>query len=228
MKRSLWWTVGICVVGWFVLAWTLDWFTARFAMEDESRSGRLAYKPVDDMPPPVDLASVQRGWPNSLDDAGEARRLRSYLDDMEGKAPLPSAMGPRPEATPEPDLGTLLTVADAATGKAKSQACVTCHDFSAGGRDRLGPNLWQVVGRDIAARPGFAYSPAMTARQGNWTYDLLFDFLAHPARTVPGTKMTFAGLRRPEDRAAVIRFLATLGTNPPAFPQPQGGAAKAK
>ena len=69
----------------------------------------------------------------------------------------------------------------------------------------------------------------MTSRQGNWTYDLLYDFLAHPSRTVPGTKMTFAGLRRPEDRAAVIRFLATLGGNPPPLPQPQGGGgAKAK
>lgn len=229
MKRSLWLIIGVCIAGWLLLVWSLGWFTAQLAKEGPSEPGRLAYKPVDDMPPPVDLASVQRGWPDSLGGPGETRRLRSYLHDMEGKAPRPSAVGPGPAAMPAPDLGALLASADANAGKAKAQACLSCHDFSAGGPNRIGPNLWQVVGRDIASRPGFAYSPAMTARQGSWTYDLLFDFLAHPARTVPGTKMTFAGLRRPEDRAAVIRFLATLGSNPPPFPQPQaGGGTKAR
>lgn len=229
MKRSLWWTAGICVAGWLLIAWTLGWMTTQLVVGDSSDSGRLAYAPVDNMPPRVDLASVQRSWPDSLDNAAESRRLRSYLHDIEGRAPLPSAAGPRPAATPEPDLGTLLAGADANAGKTKAQACMSCHDFSSGGPNRIGPNLWQVVGRDIASHPGFAYSPAMTARHGNWTYDLLYDFLAHPARTVPGTKMTFAGLRRPEDRAAVIRFLATLGTKPPPFPQPQGGnIAKAR
>ena len=229
MNRSRWLTIGICVAGWFLLAWTLDWFTAQLVAGSASEPGRLAYKPVDDMPPHVDLASIQRGWPDSLDDPAEAHRLRGYLHDMEGQAPPPSAIGPQPAAMPEPDLGTLMASADADAGKAKAQACVSCHDFSAGGPNRIGPNLWQVVGRDIASRPGFAYSPAMTAQQGDWTYERLFDFLAHPGRTVPGTKMTFAGFRRPEDRAAVIRFLATLGSNPPPFPQPQGGGgAKAR
>lgn len=224
MKRSFWRTVGICVAGWVALAWTLGWFSTQLAAGGESDSGRLAYKPVGDMPPRVDLASIQRGWPDSLGDPGASRRLRSYLHDVEGKAPPPAAVAPQPAATPEPDLGTLLASADADAGKAKAQVCMSCHDLSAGGPDRIGPNLWQVVGRDIASRPGFAYSAAMTGRQGNWTYGMLDDFLAHPGRTVPGTKMTFAGLRRPEDRAAVIRFLATLGPNPPPFPQPEGGA----
>lgn len=229
MNRSRWVIAGVCVAGWLLVAWTLDWFTAQLAAEREPERGRLAYYPVDDMPARVDLASIQRGWPDSLEDPAESRRLRSYLHDMEGKAPPPSAIGPQPAATPEPDLGTLLASADANAGKAKAQVCLSCHDFSAGGPDRLGPNLWQVVGRDIGSRPGYAYSPAMTAQQGNWSYDLLFAFLARPARTVPGTKMTFAGVRRPEDRAAIIRFLATLGSNPPPLPQPQGGGgAKAR
>jgi cytochrome c len=229
MSRSRWQMVGVCVAGWVLLAWTLNWFSEELVSERVSESGRLAYAPVDNMPPRVDLSSIQRGWPGSLDEPVQSRRLRDYLHDIEGRTPPPAAAGPAAAPTPEPDLGTLLASADADAGKAKVQVCKSCHDFSAGGPDRVGPNLWQVVGRDIASRPGFAYSPAMTARPGNWTYDMLFDFLAHPARTMPGTKMTFAGLRRPEDRAAVIRFLATLGTNPPPFPQPQGGgAAKAR
>jgi cytochrome c len=228
MRRSRWGIIGICVAGWLLLAWTLNWFTAQLAAESQTESGRLAYKPVDDMPPRVDLASVQRDWPNGLDGSADSRRLRSYLHDVEGKAPPPSAAGPRPAATPEPDLGTLLASADANAGKEKAQVCMSCHDFSSGGPDRIGPNLWQVVGRHVASRPGFTYSPALRAQTGNWTYDRLFDFLAHPGRTVPGTKMTFAGFRHPEDRAAVIRFLATLGSNPPPFPQPQGGGGGTK
>jgi cytochrome c len=225
MNRSRWETECICVVGWILFAWALNWFTAQLAGESAAEPGRLAYNPVDNMPPRIDLAAVQRGWPDSLADPAESRRLRSYLRDSEGKAPPPSAVGPQPAATAEPDFGTLFASADANAGKSKAQACMTCHDLSPGGPDRIGPNLWQVVGRDIASRSGFAYSSAMTTQQGNWSYELLDDFLAHPARTVPGTKMTFAGLRRPEDRAAVIRFLATLGSNPPPFPQPKGGVA---
>jgi cytochrome c len=79
--------------------------------------------------------------------------------------------------------------------------------------------LWGVVGRPVGSHAGFAYSPAMKAHGGSWTYDQLFEFLASPARDVPGTKMSFAGLRRPEDRAAVIRYLATLGNGAPPLPK---------
>jgi cytochrome c len=227
MDRSRWIMVGVSVAGWLLVAWTLNWFTQQFAAEAQSERGRLAYAPFEQQPPRVDLASVQRGWPNSLEEGGDSVRLTSYLRDMEGKAPPPAA-GPQPGAapTPEPDLGTLLASADANAGKEKVQVCKTCHNFEAGAPDRIGPDLWQVVGRDIASRPGFAYSTAMVSQQGNWTYEKLYDFLAHPSRTVPGTKMGFAGLRKPEDRAAVIKYLSTLGGTPPPFPQPQGGGAE--
>lgn len=226
MNRSRWQIVGACVAGWILLAWTLDWFSEKLAAENVNSPGRLAYAPVGNMPPRVDLASIQRGWPDSLDEPVQSQRLRDYLHDIKGKAPLPAAgSGPAAAATPEPDLGTLLGRADANAGKAKVQVCKSCHAFEAGGPDRIGPNLWQVVGRDIASRPGFAYSPGMAAQQGEWTYERLNDFLTHPGRTVPGTKMSFAGMRRAEDRAAVISFLATLGSNRPPFPQPQGAAA---
>jgi cytochrome c len=226
MSRSRWLTIGGCVGGWVALAWVLNWFTVQLAAESEP--GRPAYAPFDQKPALVDLASIQRGWPDSLGEPGEANRLTAYIHDKEGQVPV-SAPQPAAAPTPEPDLGTLLASADANAGKEKTQVCRSCHDFEAGGPDRIGPNLWQVVGRDIGSRPGFAYSPAMMAQPGNWTYDRLYDFLAHPGRTVPGTKMTFAGFRRPEDRAAVISYLATLGGSHPPFPSPQGPAgAKAR
>jgi cytochrome c len=83
--------------------------------------------------------------------------------------------------------------------------------------------LWGVVGRPIGSHGGFAYSPAMKAQQGAWSYERLDQFLASPARDVPGTKMAFAGLRRAQDRAAVIKYLATLGGSAPA-PRPMAAA----
>ncbi|MDP3675971.1 MAG: c-type cytochrome, partial [Novosphingobium sp.] len=110
--------------------------------------------------------------------------------------------------------------ADANSGKTKARACASCHDFAPDGPDRIGPNLWGVVGRDVASRPGFAYSSAMAALPGGWNYDRLFTYLASPARAVPGTRMSFAGMGRPEDRAAVVKYLATLGGSPPPLPKP--------
>ena len=224
MNRMRWLVTGLCVVGAAGALWSFNWFAGQ--LYPHADTGGLAYKPADDMPPRVDMASVQRDWPASLGDPGEGNRLIAYHREMQGKAPLPSAAaGTAPAAAPA-DLGTLLASADANAGKTKIQLCVSCHDFTRGGPNRIGPNLWGVVGRPVAGHAGFAYSPAMKAHGGSWSYDSLFDFLASPARDIPGTKMSFAGLRRPEDRAAVIKYLATLGNNAPPMPAPKELAAK--
>jgi cytochrome c len=221
MNRSRWMMVGTSVAGALVLIWTLSWFTQQIMPEDNP--GALAYKPVDDMPPRIDLAAVQRNWPDSLGAPGDRNKLAAYRREMEGKAPPPAAVQAAAAPAAPLDIGTLLASADAAAGKEKARACITCHDFASGGPNRIGPNLWGVVGRDVASHGGFAYSSALSAQPGTWTYQLLFDYLASPARTVPGTKMSFAGLRRPEDRAAVIKYLTTLGSAPP-MPAPKVAA----
>ncbi len=227
MNRSHWMVAGISVAATLTVIWSMNWFVEQ--LNPDRHPGRLAYKPVEGMPPHVDLASVQRGWPTNLDEPGDRSRLLAYKRDMEGQAPPPLA-GPAASSAPEPppDLGTLLASADAESGKGKSRVCMSCHDLTAGGPDRIGPNLWGVIGRDIAARSGFAYSSAMTAQQGTWTYDRINAYLESPARAVPGNKMSFAGLRRPEDRAAVIRYLATLGSNTPPMPPPQSAGPTGK
>jgi cytochrome c len=223
MNRSHQRMVAASVAGAIALAWTLNWFTQQIMPEDNP--GTLAYKPVDDMPPRVDLGAVQRDWPGSLGEPGDLPRLAAYRREIEGKVPPPAAAA-QVAATPAValDLGTLLASADAGAGKDKARVCASCHDFADGGPNRIGPNLWGVAGRDVASHPGFAYSPAMSNQPGNWTYQFLFDYLASPARALPGTKMSFAGLRRPEDRAAVIKYLATLGSAPP-MPAPKVAAA---
>lgn len=216
MDRSRWLTAAVCVAGWVGLFWGMDFFFQ--SLMAENYPARLAAQPVNDMPPPVDMAAVQRGWPDSLDQPQDRARLTSYLHKIEREAPL-QAIAPSAPAQPVVlDLGALLANADPHAGEQKARVCSSCHDFAQGGPNRIGPNLWGVVGRDIASRPGFSYSDAMSAQAGAWSYQRLFDYLESPARAMPGNKMSFAGLRRPEDRAAVVRYLGSLGPNPPPLP----------
>lgn len=210
--------IWVSVLGAIGLMWSLYWIVGEFY--PQSHPGRMAYVP-DETVPPVDLADIQRGWPSNLADDDERARLLAYLSDTKGTVPIPAdAAGGGRAAEPLPDLALLLATAEEADGQSVARSCISCHDFSSGGPDRIGPNLWGVVGGDIARNTGFAYSDAMIAAPGVWSYEMLYDFLGSPARAMPGTKMSFAGLRRPEDRAAVIKYLATLGGNPPPFPVP--------
>ncbi len=103
----------------------------------------------------------------------------------------------------------MIASADPAHGETVFRQCKACHTVEKGGPNRVGPNLWGVVGRKVASVEGYNYSPAMKAFGGEWTPDRLFEYLANPRATVPGTRMTFAGLKSEEDRAAVIAYLQT-------------------
>src|ERR1043166_2717495 len=113
-----------------------------------------------------------------------------------------------------PDWGTELPKASVSDGKQISARCEQCHDLSKGGPNKIGPNLYGVVGRPKASHPGFDYSAAIKAKGGNWSYAELFNFLRQPAAFAPGTKMTFAGLPRASDRLNVIAFLRMQADSP--------------
>ena len=133
-----------------------------------------------------------------------------------GAAPEPSA-APAP-ATLEP-VSPLLAKADPHKGQQIATKCQACHDFTKGGPNKIGPNLWGIVGSKPAEVPGYSFSDAMKAREDKpWTYEALNDFLAAPRSFVPGTKMTFAGLPKVEDRADVIAYLRTLADSPLPLP----------
>lgn len=126
-----------------------------------------------------------------------------------------------------PDWGTVLPTADVAAGQAISAKCAGCHTFTQGGANGTGPNLFGVVGRKPGSHPGFAYSPGMTdfgAKQPVWDYDHLYEFLKGPQKYISGTKMTFVGLKKPEDRIAMIAYLHSLGSTLP-IPAPKPAAA---
>ena len=109
-----------------------------------------------------------------------------------------------------PDFGTVLPKADAAAGKEISTRCEQCHDLSKGGPNKIGPDLWGVLGRARATHPGFSYSSAMAADHKPWGFDTLFRFLRLPQAYVPGTKMSFAGLQaaRPTE-SNLLAYLRT-------------------
>ena len=130
-----------------------------------------------------------------------------------------------PVAETLPDWGTVLTSADVAKGHDISHRCEQCHDLSKGGPDKIGPNLWAVVGRARASRASFSYSGAMKAKGGSWTYDELFKFLKSPGAYIAGTKMSFAGLRSEQDRINLIAFLRTNADSPVAIPAAKPAAA---
>ena len=125
-----------------------------------------------------------------------------------------------------PDWGTVLAAADAAAGKTISTKCEQCHDLSKGGPNKIGPNLFGVVDRARASHEGFAYSSAMKGKPGNWTYDELFKFIKAPGVDMPGTKMSFAGLRSDKDRINLIAYLRSNADAPAAIPAPAPKAAE--
>jgi cytochrome c len=127
----------------------------------------------------------------------------AYDVPVEEAAAAPGAAAP---AGPEP-ITDLLPKADLAQGEKVSKICSSCHTFEKGGPNRVGPNLHGVVGRPRGSIADFAYSDAMKAKGGKWDEESLNEFLFSPKTFVPGTKMTFAGLKKPEDRAAMIKWL---------------------
>jgi cytochrome c len=115
-----------------------------------------------------------------------------------------------------PALATLLATGDAAAGQTVFAKCATCHTVEQGGADGIGPNLWGVIGKPIGKHePGFAYSSDLSEHGGEWTYENLDVWLKSPRAFAAGTKMTFAGLSKPEDRANVILYLLDHGGGPP-------------
>lgn len=129
-----------------------------------------------------------------------------------------------------PDWGTVLPAAGVAAGEAKTAACKSCHVFDPAGTNNIGPGLFGVLGRKPGTHPGFAYSPGMAAFSAKtpiWDYDHVYEFLKNPQAYISGTKMTFIGLKSPQDRINVIAYLHTLGSNLP-IPAPKPKAAEAK
>ena len=121
------------------------------------------------------------------------------------------------DAGPEPILA-LLASADVVAGAKLAKKCTACHVFEAGGANKVGPALWSIIDKKKASVDGYAYSSALAGFGGAWDYQSLNAFLAKPKAYVTGTKMNFAGLKKPQDRANLVAWMRTMADSEAPLP----------
>jgi cytochrome c len=122
-------------------------------------------------------------------------------------------------------IATLLATADVAKGEAVFKKCAACHTIAQGGPNGIGPNLWAAMGKPHGHVAGFSYSDALKSVPVNWDWEGMDKWLSNPKKYAPGTKMTFAGLGNPEERANLILYLNSQGSNLPLPAPPAADAA---
>ena len=144
--------------------------------------------------------------------------------EKEGFAVAAEAGGEAGGAAAVP-IATLLATADIAKGEAAFKKCAACHTIAPGGANGIGPNLWASMGKPHGHVAGFSYSDALKSVPGNWDFEGMDKWLANPKKYAPGTKMTFAGLGNPEERANLIAYLNAQGSNLPLPTPPAADAA---
>jgi cytochrome c len=134
----------------------------------------------------------------------------------EGGAAAPGTAAPTFEFA---KVAELLPKASVENGQDAFRKCTACHTADKGGPNRVGPNLFGIVGRDVGKHEGFAFSSAMSSHGGKWTFEDLAKYLHDPREAVPGNKMAFAGVKDNAELADLLAYLRTLSDNPQPLPQ---------
>ena len=116
------------------------------------------------------------------------------------------------------DIKALLAMGDLAHGEKVFKKCTACHQIAAGGKNMIGPNLWNVIGRTAGSVSDYKYSKAMVAYAKEWSFEEMNSYLIKPQAHIKGTKMAFAGLRKEKDRASVILYMNSKSNSPKPLP----------
>ena len=116
------------------------------------------------------------------------------------------------------DIAALMAIGDIDLGKKVFKKCAACHSINKGGKNKIGPALYNVVGRKVGDISDYKYSKALAAYGKEWTFEELNGFLIKPTKWIKGTKMAYAGLRKEKDRASVIKYLNKNSDNPLPLP----------
>jgi cytochrome c len=122
------------------------------------------------------------------------------------------------EAEEKIDIAAVMALGDVANGEKIFKKCAACHSINKGGKNKIGPALYNVVGRKVGSIGGYKYSKTLASYGKNWTFEELNGYLQKPASYLKGTKMSFAGLRKEKDRASVIMYLNLNSDNPEPLP----------
>ncbi|MEJ2026964.1 MAG: c-type cytochrome [Limibacillus sp.] len=191
----------------------------------EDRADMIAYlRSLSNDPAPLPsedeinaLTASAEGMAEAAGDAVEGA-MEAAGDAVEGAADsMADAAGAMAEG-PASGVIALLASADAAAGEKVVKKCAACHSFDEGGPNKVGPGLWDVVGREIASHEGYSYSSALKDKGGTWDYAALAGFLSDPKGWAPGTKMSFAGIKKDEELANLIAYLRSLSNDPEPLP----------
>ena len=140
-----------------------------------------------------------------------------YKIEVEGSS-ISSGESQATKIVEEIDIAAIMAQGDIASGEKIFKKCVACHSINSGGANKIGPALYNVVGRKVGSVADYKYSKALASYDKDWTFEELNGFLIKPATYIKGTKMAYAGLRKEKDRASVIMYLNENGDNPLPLP----------
>ena len=147
----------------------------------------------------------------------EKPKIAGYAVDVE-QAVVTTAQTSSETTMEKIDMAALMALGDLATGEKVFKKCAACHSIVKGGKNNIGPALYNVVGRKVGAVSDYKYSKALSGYEKEWSFEELNGYLIKPAKWIKGTKMAFAGLRKEKDRASVILYLNENSDNPLPLP----------
>ncbi|HAA92673.1 MAG TPA: cytochrome c family protein [Rhodospirillaceae bacterium] len=148
----------------------------------------------------------------------QPKMLKQHVYAIDGGTITESPTDKKPKKSGPDPVAPLLAKADIGAGKKVSGKCTSCHTFSKGGKNKLGPNLWNIIGGKQGGNGQYKYSSAFKKLAGEWSYAEMNKFLWKPKAYVKGTKMSFAGLKKTGDRAALIAYMRSLSDAPKPLP----------
>ena len=131
---------------------------------------------------------------------------------------LTSLTSPATNSIEKIDIAAIMALGDVASGEKIFKKCAACHSINKGGKNKIGPALYNVVGRAVGGVDDYKYSKTLASYSKDWTFEELNGFLTKPSSYLKGTKMSYAGLRKEKDRASIIKYLNQNGDTPKKLP----------
>ena len=164
------------------------------------------------------VALLVIGLGKIADVAFEVKKPTNPGYKVEGQVQLASSSSSATKVIEKIDIATVMAQGDVTNGEKIFKKCAACHSINKGGPNKIGPALYNVVGRKVGGVASYKYSKALASYGKKWSFEELNGFLIKPAKYLKGTKMSYAGLRKETDRASVIKYLNKSSDNPKPLP----------